>query len=142
MIVNLMVKNVDDSDQANLKRMYNRLDRDKNNRIDMNEICLSLIDDGMYAPEAKKQAAIIMQDCDENHDNEIEFDEFVKARARNKLSTDVMVLHAVFALLDFNNDNHVDKKELREIFAGIQDDDGGENGAGLEEDDLIQMIDE
>merc|ERR1740124_1237959 len=29
-----------------------------------------------------------------------------------------------------------------EIFAGIQDDDGGENGAGLEEDDLIQMIDE
>jgi len=133
MIVNLMVKNVDDSDQANLKRMYNRLDRDKNNKIDLNEITLSLIDDGMYAPEAKKQAAIIMKDCDENNDQQIEFDEFVKARARNKLSTDIMVLHAVFALLDFNNDEHVDKKELREIFQEDKE---------LTEEELKKMIDE
>jgi len=141
-IVNLMVKNVDRKDNDNLKRMFTRLDRDKNNMITEEEIRISLIDDGMYAPEARKQAKNIMKDCDENNDGHINFDEFVRARARNKLSTDVMVLHAVFALLDFNNDNHVDKKELREIFAGIQDDDGGENGAGLEEDDLIQMIDE
>ena len=98
--------------------MFTRLDRDKNNMITEEEIRISLIDDGMYAPEARKQAKNIMKDCDENNDGHINFDEFVRARARNKLSTDVMVLHAVFALLDFNNDNHVDKKELREIFAG------------------------
>lgn len=76
-----------------------------------------------------------MGDCDENKDGHINFDEFVRARARNKLSTDVMVLHAVFALLDFNNDDHVDKKELREIFAGDKND-------GLTDDDLKDMVDE
>jgi len=139
-IVNLMVKNVDEKDNDNLKRMFNRLDRNNDNSITAEEIRISLIDDGMYAPEAKNQAEKIMKDCDENGDGNINFDEFVRARARNKLSTDVMVLHAVFSLLDFNNDNHVDKKELREIFQGIQP--GGAESEGLDEEDLKNMIDE
>ena len=59
----------------------------------------------------------ILKDCDINKDGSINFDEFVSARARNKLSTDLKVLHAVFQLLDENRDGHVDKNELCQIFS-------------------------
>merc|ERR1711953_494468 len=95
----------------------------------------SLIDDGMYPPEAEKQAKQIMKDCDTDNSGAIDFDEFVAARARNKLSTDAKVLHAVFNLLDHNKDGHVDKSELKEIFAGAAED-------GMTEEDLNNMIDE
>jgi len=122
-IVNLMVKNVEDEDNDNLKRMFRRLDKDNNDKISQKEIQDSLEEDGMYKPEAIKQAERIMKDVDTDGSGEISFDEFVRARARNKLSTDVRVLQTVFSMLDHNQDNFVDVNELREIFTLDGDED-------------------
>lgn len=143
-IVNLMVANVDDKDNTNLERMFRRLDQDQNNKVTENEMYASLIDDGMYAPEAKKQAKKILSDVDTDGNGYIDFDEFVKARARNKLSTDQMVLHAVFNLLDVNGDQEVSKEELQALFEKAGLDDAEEGGDNQSPDDqyLQQMISE
>lgn len=115
-IVNLMVKNVEEDDEENLRRMFNRLDKDGDERITEEEMVASLKNDGMYGPQAEREAKKILQDADENGDNSVNFEEFILARARNKLTTDKQVLYAVFNLLDSNGDEKVDKEELMTIF--------------------------
>jgi len=115
-IVKLMVANVGSDDEKALTQMFRRVDSDRDGKITRVEIEASLKEMGMYGPQAIKEADRIMKDVDENGDGNINFDEFVKARARNKLSTDIMVLHAVFNLLDENDDGHIDKTELTKIF--------------------------
>jgi len=137
-IVGLMVRHVDGKDEENLSRMFKRLDKDGNGKISEHEMEVSLIDDGMYGPQAKLEAQKILKDCDENKDGSINFDEFVSARARNKLSTDLKVLHAVFQLLDENRDGSVDKNELCQIFT--PKDESGNGGLG--DADIVHMIEE
>jgi len=134
-IVNLMVKNVDASDKNNLERMFKRLDKDGNGQVTEEEMVAALIDDGMYGPQATKEAHRILQDTDIDGNGHIDFQEFVEARARNKLSTDLQVLQAVFNILDTNGDDFVDKSELKTIFG----EDGNHN---LGDPEIVQMIEE
>jgi len=120
-IVNLMVKNVSSDDEDQLKRMFARIDYNKDNNLSQNEIVDSLISLGMYEPQAKLEAQKIMNASDVDKNGYINFEEFVEARARTKLSNNVLVLHGVFKVLDNNNDGFVSSQELKGILSAEQD---------------------
>jgi len=124
-IIKCLAGNMSEEPEKEVRKHFQRLDKDGDGFLDIEELTLLLLDMG-YAPGSARDEAIKMLDsADLNHDNKVDFNEFKAVWHRKLLSQHEQYIHRVFAVFDDNGDGFIDAKELQgvlgEDFATIVD---------------------
>ena len=102
-------------DIEKLKKMFNSVDKNNDGELDVNELSQILVNGmGYYKKKALQQAKIIMNKCDSNGDGKLSFKEFSHVHASMQLSSDDMLIHTCFSVMDENNDGTIDLQELQD----------------------------
>eukprot|EP01083_Nonionella_stella_P034001 93050_1 len=102
-------------DMDKLREMFESVDTDGDGELTVAELSQVLMH-GMkyYKPQALKQARVIMEKCDTNGDGKLSFQEFSHVHAAMQLSSDEMLIHTCFSVMDENGDGHIEIQELQD----------------------------
>jgi len=98
-----------------VKEQFDRLDKNCDGALDLNELSLLLMDAGYSKKQAYLEAAKMIQSADFNGSGEIEFNEFAQIWQRRLLSENDAYIHAVFSVLDEDNNGIIDARELGKV---------------------------
>mmetsp|Transcript_17443 Transcript_17443/g.27299 ORF Transcript_17443/g.27299 Transcript_17443/m.27299 type:complete len:526 (+) Transcript_17443:35-1612(+) len=128
-ITRCLAKNMSSEPEQEVKRHFERLDKDGNGMLDAEELKFLLLDMGLAPAAAIDEAKAMLKAADENNDGRIDFEEFKAMWHRKLLSQHEQYIHRVFAVFDDNGDGFIDAKEL-------------ENVLGEDFSDIKKMIEE
>lgn len=102
-------------DIEKLKKMFEAVDVDGDGELTVKELSQVLVDGmGYYPKKAMEQAQVIMDKCDNNGDGMLSFEEFSHVHASMQLSSDEMLIHTCFSVMDENNDGTIEIQELQD----------------------------
>lgn len=102
-------------DIEKLRNMFESVDTDGDGELTVEELSQVLVNGmGYYKKKAMQQAAIIMEKCDTNGDGKLSFEEFSHVHASMQLSSDEMLIHTCFSVMDENNDGTIEIQELQD----------------------------
>lgn len=101
-------------DIEKLEKMFRSVDNDGDGEVTVDELAKVLEAMGYYSQDAKQQAAHIMQQCDDNGDGKLSFKEFTHVHASMQLSSDDMLIHTCFSVMDENGDGSISVTELQD----------------------------
>ena len=90
----------EDPDQE-VRRHFNRLDKDGDGHLDEEELRLLLVDMGFAPSKARAEALKILEQADTNQNGTLEFDEFKAIWHRKLLTQHEQYIHKVFAGMFF-----------------------------------------
>jgi len=106
-----------------VKEQFDRLDKNCDGALDLNELALLLMDAGYSKKQAYLEATKMIKTADFNGSGEIEFDEFAQIWQRRQLSVNDAYIHAVFSVLDEDDNGIIDAHELGEVLKLMGDSD-------------------
>ncbi|ETO17107.1 calcium-dependent protein kinase 21 [Reticulomyxa filosa] len=114
-ITRCLAANMSKEPEQEVKRHFNRLDKDGDGFLELNELEQFLFDLG-YAPSiAKEEAKKMLANADLNKDGTIDFNEFKAVWQRKLLTQHEEYIHRVFAVFDDNGDGYIDASELQGV---------------------------
>ncbi|ETO29398.1 calmodulin-like protein [Reticulomyxa filosa] len=93
--------------------MFNAVDKDGDGNITEAELGEVLQCMGYYAKEATYQAHQIMKNVDTDGDGQLSFEEFSHVHASIQLSSDEVLIHTCFQVMDDNGDGQISIQELK-----------------------------
>lgn len=117
-----------------IKRIFNRIDINKDGRLTFDELMQSMKDVKLYelfsdenleAQDDDNESMVrrIMMMCDVDGDNHISYHEFVQAAIDHSALLNKPNIDQIFDMLDINGDGQIDQQELRESFKISSNDD-------------------
>jgi len=102
-------------DMDKLKKMFESVDKDGDGELTVDELAQILVNGmGYYKKKALQQAEVIMKKCDTDGDGKLSFEEFSHVHASMQLSSDDMLIHTCFSVMDENNDGTIEVQELQD----------------------------
>lgn len=102
-------------DIEKLRNMFEAVDTDGDGELTVEELSQVLVNGmGYYKKKAMQQAQVIMEKCDTNGDGKLSFEEFSHVHASMQLSSDEMLIHTCFSVMDENNDGTIEIQELQD----------------------------
>jgi len=102
-------------DMDKLRKMFESVDADGDGELTVEELSTILVNGmGYYPQKALEQAQVIMTKCDSNGDGKLSFDEFSHVHASMQLSSDDMLIHTCFSVMDENGDGIIELQELQD----------------------------
>ena len=111
-ITRCLAKNMSSEPEKEVKRHFERLDKDGDGYLDVDELKYLLLDMGFAPSKAVVEAKEMLKAADQNGDNQVDFQEFKQVWHRKLLSQHDQYIHRVFAVFDDNGDGFIDAKEL------------------------------
>lgn len=120
-ITQCLARNMSEEPEKEVRRHFERLDKDGDNKLDEEELRLLLLDMGFAPSKAKAESIKILEQADTNKNGTVEFDEFKAVWHRKLLTQHEQYIHRVFAVFDDNGDGEIDAEELQ----GVLGDDFG-----------------
>jgi len=119
-LVRAIVKNSTPQSQEHVRKHFNRLDKDGDGKLDVEELKALLISMGFDKNTSNTEAAEMLRQADENGDGVIEFEEFVGLWQRKLLSVSDKYMRSVFGILDNDNSGYIELNELKELLGEDQ----------------------
>ena len=96
-ITQCLARNMSEEPEQEVRRHFNRLDKDSDGHLDEEELRLLLLDMGFAPSKARAEALKILEQADTNKNGTIEFDEFKAIWHRKLLTQHEQYIHRVFA---------------------------------------------
>jgi len=112
-VTRILVKHMEP--QEKIQEHFQRLDKNNDGSLDVNELSVLLMDMGVTKAQALKEANAIIQTADVDGSGAIEFDEFSQIWQRKFLKVNEGYIHAVFSVLDADGGGTIDATELATV---------------------------
>jgi len=114
-ITKVLALNMGNEPKRKIRVHFNRLDKNNDGSLDINELSLLLADMGLAENVAKEDARNIMAETDADGSGTIEFEEFAQIWQRKLLSVNESYIHAVFGVLDEDGNGTIEAEELARV---------------------------
>jgi len=122
-ITKVLAMNMGEVPKKQLEEHFNRLDKDKNGKLDIEELSILLMDMGYTEVKAVEEAEAMIKSTDEDKSGFIEFNEFAAIWQRKLLTTNESYIHQVFSVLDADGNGVIDATELATVLDMTSDGD-------------------
>eukprot|EP01084_Bolivina_argentea_P140557 247056_1 len=117
-ISRIMSDNMSSEPQKEIKRHFDRVDKDGDGKLNEDDLKNLLLDMDFAPINAQKQAKMMLDAADINGDGVIDFAEFKQLWQRKLLSQHKVYRDRVFGIFDDNQDGYIDANELHNILGG------------------------
>jgi len=114
-ITKVLASNMGNEPKVKIQEHFNRLDKNNDGSLDIDELTTLLVGLGFSRSEAEQDAKNIMEDADTDRSGSIEFKEFAQIWQRKLLTVNENYIDAVFKVLDDDNNGTIEANELAKV---------------------------
>merc|ERR1719419_1962115 len=114
-ITKVLVKHMGDDPRKKVEDHFNRLDKDGDGALSVDELAILLMDNGHSEAKAMEEAKAMIESTDDDGSGCIEFGEFAEIWQRKLLTVNESYIHTVFNVLDADGDGNIDAAELAQV---------------------------